>query len=473
MDTRLATARALSRFSTVTSRRTQVNVRHPAGFTGTRQVASNEHRPVATIALARPTPQRPSGGLTTTSVPWEMGDTPRRPRAVVVHQAVVRPSFEVVRVTSRRDPLALGARVDGGAGTYRFHTTDGVCSADSFRTAELRLLEHCWDESLGDLLCPQANYGVVGTVLGDGPADATHLTESSARAVQVCERNLHENRVDATVSLLSTPEPLHDRFDSAVYAPKPYTPIAAAKQRIGDALATLRPSGRLFLAAPTSAGATRFHDFLTGIAADVTRLDRSGGCLVVEATRPDTFDSPDVVSRTRLRPTVDGVELSLVSVPGLFSASSLDDGTRLLLETVAVGDGDRVLDLCCGYGPVGVYAASIADCDVVLTDDDCTATTCADRSLRESGVTGEVVTADCLDGVGGRTFDRILTNPPTHAGDAVLDRLLDGAREVLAEDGTLTIVHHRDLDLQHHLRRYETVVRRCTSGEYMVLTAHP
>lgn len=371
------------------------------------------------------------------------------------------------------DPLALDARVDGGADTYRFHTVDGVCSADSFRSAELHLLESCWDESLGRLLCPQANYGVLGTILGDGPADATHLTESSARAVAVCERNLGANGVEATVSLQSSPLALDGHFDSVVYAPKPYTPLSVANQRIGDALAKLHPGGRLFLAAPQSGGAARFQDFLSGVASDVEHRDRTGDRLVVEATRPDSLCSPDLVSRKRLRPTVDGVDLPLVSVPGLFSASKLDDGTRLLLETATVGDGDRVLDLCCGYGPVGVYAATVADCDVVLTDDDCTATACAERSLQASGVTGEVVTADCLDGVTGRSFDRVLTNPPTHAGDAVLSRLLDGARDVLADDGSLTLVHHRSLDLRSHLRGYETVTHRVTSGEHTVLTARP
>ena len=84
--------------------------------------------------------------------------------------------------------LSLESNVPEGPGTYRFETADGVASKRSFRTAELLLLEGLWEVDLGRLLCVEANYGVVGTVLSVR-ADAVHTTESSARAARLCERN--------------------------------------------------------------------------------------------------------------------------------------------------------------------------------------------------------------------------------------------------------------------------------------------
>ena len=77
--------------------------------------------------------------------------------------------------------LALESRVDDARSTYRFRTADGVHSKSSFRDGDLLLAEELWDVPTGRLLCPEANYGVVGTVLADATADV-EMTESSARA---------------------------------------------------------------------------------------------------------------------------------------------------------------------------------------------------------------------------------------------------------------------------------------------------
>jgi len=374
-------------------------------------------------------------------------------------------------VTRTADELTLGARVEDARSEYRFRTADGVHSAASFRDAELLVLDALWGEiSRSDrLLCPQANYGVVGTVLGDA-ADAVLMTESSARSAGLCERNAARNGVDAEVSLVDRLDA--DRaFDLAAYAPKPYVPIDVGKRRLGDALASLRPGGNIAVAAATHTGLSRYESFLAEVAGGVERVLERDGWTVLRAERPATVDPPNPVERRRLRPTVDAVDLELVSEPGLFAASSLDDDTRQLLESTDVDAGERVLDLCCGYGPVGVYAALTADCEVWLTDDDRRATACAERSLAASGVSGEVLAADCVEGVAGRTFDRVLCNPPTHAGAGVLDDLLVGAADVLGPDGVLRAVHHRALDLTEHLRAFETVRTVRTGPEHAVIEA--
>jgi 16S rRNA (guanine1207-N2)-methyltransferase len=374
----------------------------------------------------------------------------------------------------RRTPydLALGSRVSGGPETYRFHTADGVCSKRSFRTAELQLLDGLWGADLGDVLCVESNYGVVGTVLS-AAADSVRMTESSARSVRLCEKNARENGAGASISLLADLTSLDRRFDTVTYAPKPFTAVPVGKQRVVDALSVLRPDGRFYLAASKRAGLARYEDCLEEGGAHVERAGKRGECRLLEATRPRAFDPPSYVSPREIRPTVDGVELSLVTVPGVFSASSVDDGTRLLAKAASVEDGERVLDLCCGYGALGAYAGRVADCEVWLSDDDRVATKCADCSLRSSRVDGTVVTADCVEGVSGRTFDRILCNPPTHAGDGVLSDLFAEARDALAPGGQLTLVHHRKLDLRSHLARYGAVEKRRTGEEHVVLSATP
>lgn len=365
--------------------------------------------------------------------------------------------------------LRLGSNVAEGPGTYRFETADGVASGRSFRPAELLLLEGLWEVDLGRLLCVEANYGVVGTVLAARAATA-RMTESSARAARLCGRNARENAADATVDLVADLSSLDRRFDAVAYAPKPYTAIDVGKQRLVDALSLLRPGGHLYLSASERTGLARFEDCLREVGATPERIGTHDGYRLLETTRPGAVDPPSYVSPRRIRPTVDGTELSLRSVPGLFSATGLDRGTRLLLESVAPGEDERVLDLCCGYGAVGAYAGRFAD-EVWLSDDDRVATRCAECSLRASGVDGTVVTADCLEGVAGRTFDRVLCNPPTHAGEGVLAELLSGTYDVLGPDGRLDLVHHRGLDLRGHLDRFGRVEVRRTGPEHVVLGA--
>jgi 16S rRNA (guanine1207-N2)-methyltransferase len=353
---------------------------------------------------------------------------------------------------------------------------------------------------------PEANYGVVGVLLAERATDVA-MTESSARAARLCERNVARNDVRARVGVAlatgvaaldervvpvpderpdsaldggrwdcGTPhdcEILHDRvFDAVAYAPEPYTPLSVGIQRVADAAPRLADDGRVYVAAAKSSGLARYEDALASLAGDVERLGSRDGVRVLGATVPADGENASLPERVSIREfdaVVDGAALSLASVPGVFSASQVDDGTRLLAETARVADGDRVLDLCCGYGALGTYAASVADCDVWVTDDDRVATACAERTLAATGVDGSVVTADGVAGVAHLTFDRVFCNPPTHATDRTLREVFDGVRDVLAEDGEFWVVHHRDLDLRPLLAGFDRVEQDAVEGEYVVL----
>ena len=375
-------------------------------------------------------------------------------------------------MTTGRSALTVRARTERGPDRFQFHTVDGVTSPDAFRPAELTLCDALWEHDPGRLLCVQANYGVTG-VLSAPVARSVTMTETSARAARCCERNAAANGVQATVELQSVTSTFARTFDDAGYAPRSYTPLSVGKQHIANALAALDPGGSLFVAGRACDGINRYEDCLAELGATPTTVTTTDDCRVLRATRPEHFDPPAYVTERVLTPTIDGVDLTLVSVPGLFAAAKLDDGTRLLAEAVDIGDGERVLDLCCGYGPLGTFAATTSDCTVWLTDDHRTATQCCERSLHRSGVDGTVITADGVDGVRGRTFDRILTNPPTHAGSGVLTELFAGAYDLLARDGTVDLVHHRELDLTEFLAPFDSIVQRRSGDEHVVVRAQP
>ncbi|XVH31449.1 methyltransferase [Haloferacaceae archaeon DSL9] len=371
----------------------------------------------------------------------------------------------------KRSPyeLALESRVTDTHQTYRFSTADGVYSKRSFPKAELLLVEHLWNLDLGRFLSLEANYGVVGTVLADRAA-SVHMVESSTRAAQLSERNASKNSVDVSTTVAANITTLGETFDTVAYAPKPYTPLSIGQQHLANALSVLRSGGSLYLAASKQTGLTRYEQCLREVSLTVDQLSKFDDYVLLRATRPQSFDPPTYVSPQKIHPEINGTSLTLCTIPGLFSASKLDDGTRLLLETITLEEDQKVLDICCGYGPIGTYAGKIADCEVWLSDNNRVATLCAECSLRASDVDGTVITADCAEGVTNQIFDRVLCNPPTHAGSGVLTELFTGIYDVLDPDGELTIVHHADLDLSTYCPQFKIVESIRPNDEYQVLS---
>lgn len=377
-------------------------------------------------------------------------------------------------MTPRRDPLELAAHTDAGRDRYRFRTSPGAHSADEFRRGDLLACDALWDRDPGRLLVVEAGYGVVGTVLADA-ADAVTMATANARDARLCERNAADNDVTARVVLRAGLRPLDGgydgEFDAAVTVPEPYTPLAVARERMAAALETLAPGGNLFVAARPDTGLARFREFLERTGADVTDLEEAGDWTLLCARRPDSGTAAPEIELRRWTATVDGTTVRPVSVPGLFSPASIDDGTRLLAETARFADGERVLDVCCGYGLLGAVAALTADCEVWCSDVDRVATACAERTLDRSGVDGTVVTGEGVDAVKDRTFDHVVCNPPTHAPRPVLADLFGGIASVLAGGGRLSLVHHRDLDLDRVLDPFARVERVATGPEHVILEA--
>ena len=137
-----------------------------------------------------------------------------------------------------------------------------------------------------------------------------------------------------------------------------------------------------------------------------------------------------------------GELLSFVVDSGIFASHGLDPGTALLIENLAIRRSDRVLDLGCGWGPVGVAAAKSApDGHVVLTDVNRRAARLARENLEKNRVrNAEVRVGSMFEPVHDDVFDVIATNPPFHAGRPLVLQILAGAPEHLTPGGRLVLV---------------------------------
>lgn len=372
--------------------------------------------------------------------------------------------------------LAVESRV-GDRDVIRFRTADGVHSKRSLRPAATLLADELWERSPAETLVVDANYGVTGTLIA--PRTRVTMTTASARAGRLARVNVAHAGRSARVGVTADPTRLPRRFDAACYALKPYTPIAMGKRRTLDALRTLRPDGTLWLAARDAAGCSRYESCLATVGAEPVEVRQVGETRLLRAERPTTVNRT-VVEPSRRPVTVAGTTTRLVTVPGVFAAPELDDGTRHLLEHVVpggeresaddrtVGDEDRVLDACCGAGPIAATVGRATDADLWASDDDPVAVACARRTLAASGVDATVRLGDCLGGIPRSAFDRVLCNPPTHAGSDVLRELFVRVERALAPGGICSLVHHRSLSFAEYLAPFDRVRDGACDGTYRI-----
>lgn len=140
--------------------------------------------------------------------------------------------------------------------------------------------------------------------------------------------------------------------------------------------------------------------------------------------------------------TLRDMEFTFTTDAGVFSRERVDFGSLLLIEVMQLQSTDTVLDIGCGYGPIGSVAAKLAhEGYVYMVDVNERAAQLARRNLRANRITNaDVRVGDALEPVRGIAFDTILTNPPIRAGKAVIYRMVDEAYEALKPGGSLWVV---------------------------------
>lgn len=195
------------------------------------------------------------------------------------------------------------------------------------------------------------------------------------------------------------------------------------------------------------------------------------------AARPTVRSRP---GRVRLElPEADHAHV-LRTDSGVFSAGSVDPGTKVLLEDGArPGPEDRtLLDLGCGYGPIAlalalrapdavVWAVDVNERALELTTTNAETLGVADR-VRVA--TPDTVPADVV-------FDGIWANPPIRVGKAALHELLVTWLARLGPDGAAHLVVGRNLgaDSLHRwlAEQGHSVVRRGSRKGYRLLDVVP
>lgn len=141
----------------------------------------------------------------------------------------------------------------------------------------------------------------------------------------------------------------------------------------------------------------------------------------------------------------EGKILSFNVDPEVFSPSNIDIGTLAMLSCVNFSENDKVLDLGCGYGFVGIYASEfVPEKNVTMVDISAPAVNISKANASLNGKEGlEILLSDGLDQVTGENYTWILSNPPYHADFSVPKKFIHQSYEKLALNGKLVMVTKR------------------------------
>ncbi|MGM5482257.1 MAG: class I SAM-dependent methyltransferase [Nanobdellota archaeon] len=143
---------------------------------------------------------------------------------------------------------------------------------------------------------------------------------------------------------------------------------------------------------------------------------------------------------TKIRQEVLGNQIELESSSGVFSCKKIDKGSLVLINNCIIRDKDRVLDLGCAYGAVGISLALAYDIKMIMTDINNRAVKLARKNAKKNGLKDiKILQGDGFEKVEG-LFDTILLNPPQSAGKDVCESLIEQSRKFLKEGGTLQVV---------------------------------
>ncbi len=139
------------------------------------------------------------------------------------------------------------------------------------------------------------------------------------------------------------------------------------------------------------------------------------------------------------------VNLTFSVSQSLFSSHQVDTGTSHLLKALRpglAGPFTNILDLGCGYGPIGLTMAKrYPQSAVHMVDRDALAVAFTRENARRNHLTNvRAYGSLAYEGVQARNFDLVAANIPGKAGEDVITEMLRGAHRFLTPDGEVAIV---------------------------------
>ena len=128
---------------------------------------------------------------------------------------------------------------------------------------------------------------------------------------------------------------------------------------------------------------------------------------------------------------------------GVFSKNYIDFGSFTMLESFIPNEIDApILDMGCGYGPIGIVVSTVYSKDVLMVDINERAIELTKFNIKANDANkAKAQKSYIYDSIDENIkFASIITNPPIRAGKKVVFDIYDGAYKRLCDGGELWVV---------------------------------
>lgn len=161
-----------------------------------------------------------------------------------------------------------------------------------------------------------------------------------------------------------------------------------------------------------------------------------------------------------LRVELLGEKMTFLTDAGVFSKKMVDFGSQLLLKCLEVNQGETVLDVGCGYGPLGLSLAKAYGVQATMVDINNRALDLARQNAERNKVEATIFQSNIYEQVEG-TFDHVISNPPIRAGKQVVHEIIEKSKDFLEIGGDLTIVIQKKQGAPSAKSKMEDVFGNC------------
>lgn len=157
----------------------------------------------------------------------------------------------------------------------------------------------------------------------------------------------------------------------------------------------------------------------------------------------DTKQLDEYRKDIRFTETLCDHSLMFTTTWGIFSPREIDEGTRLLLKYIKVNPTDDCFDLGCGYGPIGLSLAKMANQGkTLMVDKDFMAVEYSNKNAALNHISNaEAVLSNGFQHIDkNRKFDIVISNIPAKVGKEMMSLMLHDAYQHLKLEGKIYLV---------------------------------
>lgn len=303
-------------------------------------------------------------------------------------------------------------------------------------------------------------------------------------AVQTAKEELARRGIDGIEPGFAFPHQLEIRPDILLCSFSRDDEKDLSEEVLAWSVALLKTGGKL-VARIANPKDRWLHDRLNSLLGSCTLAFQDKKCRVYVARKKGKcrWDFPDktppVARTSSVRVNHGGERLDFFVLPGCFSSKRLDPGSKELLrvmDDMNIQDASRILDLGCGWGPLGILCARRYNSDFVYFLDSNHRATHACRLntvLLPEGCGHEIrvdsrATAFCSDKSQHQSFDLIVSNPPYGKNFEVSEDFARAASRALRRDGIFCVVGKSKDRLGAILNKYFRSIETFEQNDYVV-----